>query len=137
MGVTGPDRLDPAVQEAAGARFALLAAYRAAVRAVEALPGRAAFAAATALAETLRDLAEDAAWLRSRMARRVAREEQLTVRALAEALGMSRTAASVQMTRGRRGRTGSGPGSPVEGEAGAAGSAAGSDAAGRDDPAGQ
>jgi hypothetical protein len=102
-GVSDPDtRLDPAVQEATGARAAVHAAYRVAARFVERLPARAAFDAATELGELLRDLAEHAAGLRARMAARLAREQGLTVRALARELGLEKTKAGELLARAER-----------------------------------
>lgn len=102
-GVSDPDpRLDPAVQEATGARAAVRSAYRVAARFVERLPARAAFDAATALGELLRDLAEHAAGLRARMAARLAREQGLTVRALAHELGMKKSKAGELLARAER-----------------------------------
>jgi hypothetical protein len=109
--VTEPDpRLDPAVQEAAGAREAVRATYRAAEAFVERLPPRAAYSAATALAEILRDLAERAAGLRARMVARVARVEGLSVRATAAALGLSKSKAGDLRARGARTRDRPDPG---------------------------
>jgi hypothetical protein len=86
------------------ARGRLLSTYRASARFVEALPARAAFRAATELAELLRGLAEEAADLRARMAERVRREEGLSIRALAVALGLSRSKAGELIGRASRSR---------------------------------
>jgi hypothetical protein len=111
---TDPDpRLDPAAQEAAGARETIRSAYRIAALFVERLPARAAFDAATALAELLRDLAERAAGLRARMAARIAHDEGLSVRALARELGLAKSKAGDLLARAER------ENGPTPGEGGA------------------
>lgn len=80
----------------------LRVAFHAAELAIRALPARAAFTAATELAELLRDLADRAAGLRARMAARVARDEGLSVRALARELGMAKSKAGELLARAAR-----------------------------------
>lgn len=84
------------------ARERVARAYGAAARAVEGLPARAAYRAATELAELLRELAERAADLRARMAARVREQEGLTVRALAQVLGVSPSKAGALVKRAAR-----------------------------------
>lgn len=90
------------MREAKGAVETIRAAYRIAALFVEQLPARAAFTAATELAELLRDLAEQAAGLRARMAARIARDEGLSVRALARTLGMAKSKAGALLARAAR-----------------------------------
>jgi type IV secretory pathway ATPase VirB11/archaellum biosynthesis ATPase len=78
------------------------AAYRRAELVIEALPAREAYAAASALADMLRALSTSAAALRARMAARVRAEENLSVRALAELLQVSRSKAGELVARGAR-----------------------------------
>jgi predicted DNA-binding protein (UPF0251 family) len=103
------------------ARGRLLSTYRGAARLVEALPSRAAFRAATELAELLRGLAERAADLRAAMAARVRAEEGLSVRALAPVLGVSRSTAWQLVARARAAVSRETPLAPSLGGEGASG----------------
>lgn len=117
-------------------RDRFVGSYRVATRVVEALPARAAFRAATELAELLRGLAEEAADLRARMAARVRSEEGLSIRALAVALGLSRSKAGELIGRAGRSRVSRGtrPAPSLVGEeAGLVGGASVSGALGGDE----